>query len=213
MISRASSGVVGLLLVAAAALEAQAQPMGAGPGAQPPNPYPVPYPQQPAGQVPYYPPQGFLPPPVLTAEEHELLAEGEISSGQVIGGFALSAWMGLGLGQAVQGRWSDTGWIFTVGEPATMTVAMVTLLGCSIEGCTRGQSTIGVAAVFGYIGLRVWSLVDVITGPREHNRRLLELKMRLGDMPAYARMGSRIRPYLLPAEVGSGATAALTLAF
>lgn len=209
------AGVFGLLLVGAAASDASAQPAGAGPGAQPvgptpyPAPYPNPYPLPPPGQAPYYPPQAYLPPPVLTADEQELLAEGEISTGQVVGGFALSAWMGLGLGQAVQGRWSDTGWIFTVGEPATITVAMVTLLGCSVEGCTRGQEAIGIASIFGYVGLRVWSLVDVVTGPSEHNRRLRNLKMRLGDMPAYA----RVRPYLLPAQVGSGATAGLTLQF
>lgn len=221
------AGFVGLALCAASVAPATAQP--AGPGAQPVDPYGQPQPSAPPAppapptppappppEVPYYPPQGAwapppplrpLPPLRLTREEYELLRDGEISDGRVVLG-VLGSWMGMGLGQAFEGRWSDTGWIFTIGEPVTFMVGMFAVLGCSLDGCNQRQKLIGGSALFGYVGLRVWSLVDVIVGPREHNRRVRDLRMRLGE-PVYA----RVRPYLVPADAGTGATAGLTFQF
>src|SRR5690606_6489502 len=72
------------------------------------------YPQQGYGQ-PYYQPQQPIQVQV-TPDEQELLERGFISQGQHVGGGLAAMFIGFGVGQAVQGRWSDKGWIFTIGE-------------------------------------------------------------------------------------------------
>lgn len=195
----------------------QAPPSQAGPPpqVQPYSPPPQAYPPPPQGYTPppqgyYYPPQGYYPQPMLTLEEREVLEEGEISGGRVLFGVVLNGWLGLGLGQAVEGRWSDTGWIFTVGEPVALTVAFSTLLGCDgHDGCSGGQRSLIAASLLGYFGLRIWSIVDAITGPDHHNRRVRDLRMRLGMSPPEL----SLTPYLLPTAEGQGATAGLSLRF
>jgi hypothetical protein len=61
----------------------------------------------------------------LTAAEQDLLNRGEISSAEHIGGGIAGAVIGLGIGQALQGRWAERGWLFTLGEG----VSMVALFG------------------------------------------------------------------------------------
>ncbi len=198
--------------------QAAAPPQGYAP---PPQGYPPPpqgyapppqgYPPPPQGYAPppqaYYPQPGYYQPaPMLTLEERSLLADGEISSGQIVFGVALNGWIGLGLGQAVQGRWSDTGWIFTVGEPLTLTIGLASLLRCESKGCNDNQETLVLGAFLGYLGLRAWSVIDAITGPMAHNRKVRDLRMRVG-MPTYS-----LSPYLAPTPHG-GATAGLSLRF
>ena len=56
------------------------------------------------------PPAGEPPPALeLEPEERELLLRGEIGPGAHIGGVALAWFVGLGTGQAVQGRYLDRG--------------------------------------------------------------------------------------------------------
>lgn len=183
----------------------------------PPQPYAAPpqgYPPPPQGYYPpppgYYPPQGYYQQqPQLTLDERELLADGEISSGQVVMGVVLNGWLGFGLGQAVQGRWSDTGWIFTVGEPLALTIALSTAIGCDVDGvCNDRERTVILGSLLGFFGLRLWSIVDAVTGPRAHNRRVRDLQMRMGMLPAeYS-----LVPYVMPVAEG-GATAGLSLRF
>src|SRR5690349_5932967 len=109
MITRAAVTIAMLVSTTIATAQPAAQPYAPQPYPQP-NPQPQPYPQ------PYAPAPYAYQPQQLTAEEYELLAEGEISEGAHYGGAALSFFFGLGAGQAVQGRWGETGWIFTLGE-------------------------------------------------------------------------------------------------
>src|SRR5512146_1511966 len=111
---------VALALVMIGAGAAAAQPGMTEP--QPPPP-PGSYGPPPAGYAPM--PYAYQPPVQLTPEERELLDQGEISDGQHIGGGAMALFVGLGVGQAVQGRWHDTGWIFTLGEPVAVTIMMI----------------------------------------------------------------------------------------
>lgn len=156
-------------------------------------------------------------PPMLTLSEHRLLMRGEISDAAHAGGAITSFLFGFGLGHAVQGRWGDTGWIFTVGEAASGAVAMISfaaVIGCAAntdEGdrsCNADSSAmllLGSALAFG--ALRVWETFDAISAPAEHNRRLRELRLRTG-MP----VATRVRPFAAPTADG-GAMAGVAARF
>lgn len=189
-------------------------PMGPpvmAPEPYPPEPYPPqPYPGQPyPGQAPYP-----YPPVQLTPEEHQLLAEGEISLGQHAGGVAANWLLGFGIGQAIQGRWSDTGWMFTLGEAAGITLmvagAVRSCFGC--EGNDDDGATLLIGGLIGYMAFHIWSIVDAATGPAGHNRKVRALKQRVG-LPMHA--SQRVLPYVAPAQAGGGGggTAGLMLRF
>lgn len=157
---------------------------------------------------------------VLSAEDAELLESGEISDGEHIGGGIAAITIGLGVGQAIQGRWHETGWIFTVGELATITIATIgigeTFHDCPIFGDqSRCGSSNGpglfLGGMFGYAAVHIWGIVDAFAAPPAHNRRLHELRRRLGvpdPQPAYA-----LTPYLLPTSDRGGGVAGIALSF
>ena len=193
----------------------------------PGQPYPPPYPVPPGQSYP--PPAGVMVPPPyqyvpvqLTTDEQDLLNQGEITDGRHVGGILVSLFFGLGIGQAVQGRYGDTGWIFTVGEAAS-TVALIVGVVKTLDDCfdtfdERGchdNSTGDALLIGGFIGLaafRIWEIADAITGPPRHNARLRQLRMRLGVPPVS--LSRRLRPYMAPPlSRDGGATAGLTLRF
>lgn len=217
-----------------------AQPYAAQPGQPyppappyPAQPYPPPGPYPPSGQ---YPPAGQYPPPAgaalgvvppyqyveLTLDEQKLLARGEISDNRYIGGAVASIFFGFGVGQAVQGRYGDTGWIFTVGEVGSLTALFVGLLQ-SFDRCyydayepscsddNHGE-TLLIGGMVGLLVFRAWELVDAFAGPPKHNARVRELRLRLGmPPPMYSR---RLAPYVAPTmSRDGGGTAGLTLRF
>ena len=152
----------------------------------------------------------------LSAEDAEILERGEISDGAYIGGAAVSFFFGFGTGQAVQGRWSDTGYIFTFGEAASLAAVVIgaidTFRDCPDLGtqCDRSNGPwLFWGGLIAATGLRVWELVDAFTVPPEHNRRLRELRQRLGiaPPPVYG-----MKPYLAPAGT-SGGVAGVSLRF
>src|SRR5436190_11246957 len=105
----------------------------AQPGAQPAPP-PQTYPAPPV----YGPPQPYQPAYAipLTRDEYALLARGEISDGAQLGGGLAALFFGFGTGQAIQGRWGDTGYIFTLGEGAT-TALMIAGMVRMFEDCVH----------------------------------------------------------------------------
>jgi hypothetical protein len=177
-----ASGAV-LVGLAIAAGRAAAQPGTTEPSQGPPL--------APSGPGPYAPPPYAYQPQVpLTAEEQDLLATGEISDGQHIGGGVAALLIGFGAGQAVQGRWHDTGWIFTLAEPIATTVAMVGLVDafsdtCWVPGpCDKHISHRDVELIWGGLialgGLHLWEVVDAFSVPPQHNARVRALRARLG---------------------------------
>lgn len=142
------------------------------------------------------------PPPQLTPEEAKLLARGEISSGTHVAGGLAAFFLGLGVGHGIQGRWDETGWIFTVGELASIAAIIV--------GIGEGEdSALVVGGAVGLVVFRVWEVVDAFAGPARHNRRLRELRMRLGYPPApYA-----ITPFVAPPRDGAGGVAGVSVRF
>lgn len=155
----------------------------------------------------------------LTPDQVELLQKGEISDGAHVGGAAASVFLGFGIGQAVQGRYGETGWIFTVGEIASFT-ALVVGVSQALDDCfgdstscndnnNRGDGLI-IGGLVGLLVFRVWEVVDAFGGPPKHNRKVRELKMRLGmPVPMYTQ---RLVPYVNRTR-DSGATAGVVFHF
>jgi hypothetical protein len=191
----ATAGMLAFVTMAGAAPPAHAQP-----GATPPV-YAPPPPRQP--YVP--PPYQYTPPPQpLSAAEARLLARGEITPGAHVGGGFASIFLGLGIGQGIEGRWSETGWIFTVGELASVAAIIVgvgDVFGdCLDSSCDDDPEPIVFLGVIGIVVFRVWEVADAFIGPVSHNRKVRELRARLGYPPPYY----GVTPFVAPARGGDG---------
>lgn len=185
---------------------AEAQPGGQG---YPPQPAP-----QPAAQpAPYYGGSYAQMPDLrlLTLEEREIYWRGEITPLQTIGGGLVAAWVGFGLGHAVQGRYSDVGWMFTMGEVAAISVAVfgAVQLGENDFRQNDGAETLLIGGFLAYGILRVWEIVDTLVGPSSHNRRYRALKWKAyGQAPA-----PRYGLFVTPSGTRGGGTAGLSIRF
>lgn len=119
----------------------------------------------------------------FTEEERKILAQGEISQARYVIGGVLGTWpLGLGIGHAIQGRYTEKGWIFTVGELGSMAVMMAGVGDCigrigSNDNCSNSGGLILLGAM-GFVGFRIWEIIDVWVAPGEHNRRYRELRSR-----------------------------------
>jgi hypothetical protein len=178
-------------------------PYAPPPYAQPPPGVPAPYAYQPRPQV------------MLTDEERHLLEVGEISDGKHLGGGLAAVFFGFGVGQAVQGRWSDTGYIFTLGEGASVVALFYGLgraLSCDGESsCSNEGAGWMVGGLLAYTALHVWEIADAFVVPPRHNQRVRELRSRLGYPPAG--MYYSVKPFLTPPKNGDGAVAGFELRF
>jgi hypothetical protein len=191
----------------------------------PGQPYPTPGQPYPTPMGPYPPPHGGVIPPYqyvpiqLSEDEQALLSRGEISDRRYIAGVLATVFFGLGVGQAIHGRYQDTGWIFTFGEAGSV-LAMIVGAVRSISDCDYfdnecadsddGEALL-IGGLVGYVVFRAWELVDSFGAPPRHNARVRELRMRLGlPLP----MASRVQPYVAPTmSRDGGGTAGLTFRF
>jgi hypothetical protein len=116
----------------------------------------------------------------LTDEERELIARGEISEGERLGGAFVGIWLGFGIGHAVQGRYGERGWLFTLTDLAgagLVTAAVATCFQLSF-GSDRpasadcGESGLFIAALAFLVGSRLWQGADLVKEPRRHNERV-----------------------------------------
>lgn len=193
-------GIACCLLVCIPISEAQ-------PGAQPPAPRP----QSSPGPSPYGPYNAAPNYSLLTAEERELLLTGEISSGQTIGGGAVAWILGFGAGHAVQGRYEDVGWKFTLGEAASV-AGIIVGLSIALDHESRYPSDTGenilVASFVSLAVLRIWETIDAFTGPGQHNQ-----KYRAAHWKAYGTPPQRYGLYLAPTRSGGGGVAGARLQF
>lgn len=196
-------GIGFILALVLASTPAMAQPGQA--------PAPAPYPQQ-------YPAPAQ--PVQVTPDEYELLQRGEISQGQYIGGGILGSWMGFGTGHAVQERWTDKGWIFTVGESIGFGFMMAGMISCldhaydydqSERDCREGYFWGGFIAL---VGLRIWEIVDVWAYPPVHNRKVRELRARVYGPSYYQQYGQPPPPPpVYMRAVDGGFTGGITVTF
>jgi TM2 domain-containing membrane protein YozV len=222
------AGAVALLCLTSTAV---AQP---GPDQQQQGPY-APPPQQPGPYAPPAPPaQPYAPPPQpgygppqqgnyyaptpqqyavqITEEERDILMKGEIDGTQIALGGLGAIFFGFGVGQAIQGRWSENGWIFTFGEIGAFSILIAGAIDSANDRADERDNGFGfmIAGALAFSVLRVWESVDAFTGPAGHNRRVRELRMRVGygGYPGYYGM----TPYVTPTADGGG-TAGLSLRF
>ncbi len=115
----------------------------------------------------------------LTPEEIEIYKQGEISTGQLVGGGLLGTFVGFGLGHVAYEKYSSKGWIFTVGELgsyALMASGAVSFVTSPFSSNGLGVYTFGAIA---FIGFKIWEIVDVWTTPQFHNNRYHSIKERL----------------------------------
>jgi len=130
----------------------------------------------------------------LTPDEIELLDRGEISDARYAIGGIVGTFLGLGLGNAIQGTYMPKGLIFTLGEiGGTVLIVdgvvncVANVVGTGISNATTGSTTTpncnGAAAAVGLVallGFRVWELVDVWTTPPSINREIRNIRERNG---------------------------------
>lgn len=125
----------------------------------------------------------------LSDEDKLILANGEMGTGRYVSGGAVGSVMGLGIGHAIQGRYSEKGWIFTTGELVTGMVAASGFFKCmfgSMLGAEKNSSCNDDAAAIGFMGLvtfRVWEIYDLWATPYQRNKRYRELKMQVTFVP------------------------------
>lgn len=133
----------------------------------------------------------------LTDREREILRRGEISQTQYVLGGIFGTYPGFGIGHAIQGRYTEKGWIFTAGELGSVVALAAGIADCwnghGYYSCNGGLAFAGLA---GYIGFRIWEIVDVWTTPREQNREYIELKNRMYQF------SMKFEPALLPMADG-----------
>src|SRR5262245_17772857 len=120
----------------------------------------------------------------LSLDDQELLTQGEISENARVGGVVASAVVGFGVGHAIQGRWTKTGWKFTVTEGIAAGVMYYGLHGiansignCLVDdpSCNDPDDHSGWIFLGGLLalgGLHIWEIVDAYEGPLDHNARV-----------------------------------------
>jgi len=152
----------------------------------------------------------------LSAEDQELILDGEIGPVAHIGGGLVATFVGFGVGQAVQGRWLERGWIFTVGETAGLGVMMYGLgqaaTSCVNEdGSSCGSSGAGliIGGAIAVTGFHLWETIDAFVAPIGHNRRVRAAKLHAMGHSGIA----SVTPYVVPPSTGDGAVGGLSLRF
>jgi hypothetical protein len=206
---------------------ASAQAPGASDGDAPPMSQPPP--EGPPGSYEPPPSRAYVPPAynyqrtvVITAEESELLNEGVMPVGKYVAGGITAVAAGFGIGHIVQGRWLDKGWIFTLGESASI-VAIATGAAQAIDSCYNTYDTpcqnsrhrndgmgLMMGGLLAFTGLHIWEIVDAWVAPPRHNKRIHEIRARLGQEPIEL---SRAAPYVAPVHGSTGGGGVAGLAF
>jgi len=143
------------------------------------------------------PPGATVPTPEqyrLSAEDMDVLADGEITSDTKIGAAIADVLVGYGVGQAMEGRWRQTGWQLAIGDAAFSSVFVVGLMAaalphgegrCVQPGCAGSIHT-NAAMIIGLVGLglvRTGGAIDAVVGANSHNRRVHDLRTRVSKAP------------------------------
>ncbi len=155
----------------------------------------------------------------LDNDERRILRRGEISDGQYFTGAILGTWpLAFGLGHVIQGRYTEKGYIFTIGELLSVAAIVAgfgdcagAVIGTSIDGkersCNGGLFYIG---VLGLVGFRIWEIIDLWATPPYHNRRYRQLRKELGEVDEDE---ITWRPFISPVAKGDGAQFGIQMRF
>jgi hypothetical protein len=179
-----------IVLIAAAAQIVAVVPALSQPGVTP-SPEPAP-------QVAPAPPLAQPAPIQMSARERDLILRGEIPVGRAIGGAIVGMFVPFGIGQTVQGRWTERGWIFTAGELGSIGLVIYGVSACS-ESDNCGAL---VGGIIGLVGFRIWEIVDAWVAPALHNQRVREVRAKYGITPEMVPYEARWTPFVVPAAGG-----------
>ncbi|MBS1968774.1 MAG: hypothetical protein JSU04_00610 [Bdellovibrionales bacterium] len=136
----------------------------------------------------------------FTDDDRRVLNIGEISNTAYIAGGLLSIYPGFGIGHAVQGRYTDKGWIFTAGELGSIGLMIAGAGDCwNSSSSSNGQTCNGggaiVFGVLGFVGFRVWEIVDAWVAPPQINNHYRSLRAQMYQ--------SSLQPVFAPTKDGA----------
>jgi len=125
----------------------------------------------------------------LSGYERSVLRRGRLSTGRYVGGGLLGTWMGFGVGHAIQGRYGESGLIFTLGQSAGLAMLVAGVINVAGPSTCFEQRTarrtrfvcvddsrnenlwIGsmITGAIVLTGLRIWEIADLWITPRREN--------------------------------------------
>lgn len=144
----------------------------------------------------------------MTEAERDLLTRGEYTGGEIAASGLLGTIIGFGTGHAVQDRYRESGWIYTVGEGTGLVILGIGIPACGEAddffdnaGCIVGVAITGEVL---FLGFKLVEIVDVWAHPAIHNRRVRALEERtVGSQWSF-----QVRPH-----ADGGMTAGLALRY
>ena len=114
----------------------------------------------------------------LSAQDQNLLARGEYSGLEIgISGLA-GTFVGFGVGQAVQGRYLQRGWIFTLGEVGSIGLMLGSVMRCASSVGDSCSPALMIGGAVGLLAFHTWEVIDVWAAPFGHNRRVRAARAR-----------------------------------
>ncbi len=154
--------------------------------------------------------------PRLDDRDHANLERGPYTRDEIVGGGLLGTLVGFGTGHAAQGRWKDTGWIYTAGEGSAVAAVAIGVPSCtaahddddSFLWSKEASCVLAVGGIAGGVWLlfRIAETIDVWAHPQIHNRRFRKIEEER------ARQAMQWTPWVAPDGRG-GASAGLALRF
>ena len=110
-----------------------------------------------------------------------------INNGRYIGGGIASIFLGFGIGHAIQGRWGERGWIFTLGDAIVVggivTSTLLTVQNLNAVNIPTGYLvSVGGFALLGF-ALRIWSILDAWSLPA-HYKIVQESRFQVSPLVA-----------------------------
>ncbi len=149
----------------------------------------------------------------ISDDDRDIIEKGDIGPSRAIGGTLAAGFIGFGVGQGIEGRYGERGWIFTVADSVscmTMFTGLLAIAGGSSESSRYHVAyglALGGAAVC--LGSRVWQVIDAAVAPDAHNKRY---RAALARNSGHVRE-AKVVPYLVPAERGGGGVAGISMRF
>ena len=134
-------------------------------------------------------PEGPLPPGLYDAEEWRLLEQGEYEGSRIPLGAVVGTVYGWGIGHLIQGRWLETGYIFTLGEGVSgvgMVAGLIGVIECNRESACQISTATFFLSGMAYLAFRITEVHDLWAGPAEHNREVRRLRQRARYLPAFS---------------------------
>lgn len=138
----------------------------------------------------------------FTDDDRRVLSIGEIGNTAYIAGGLLSSYPGFGIGHAVQGRFTEKGWIFTAGELGSLAMIVAGAGDCWKDSSTSSSSNntcSGGGAIvlgfLGYVGFHIWEIVDAWVAPPQINNHYRSLRAQMYQ--------SSLQPVFAPTKDGA----------